>query len=217
VTFGFPYSVQNATKNIIRQLQIALHYTDDGGFWVPGSAMQVSFLETRASLNMDVATNPNIAGNVVAFPWACKVSKIGVPLQLVGAFGDFDLFVTEMDGTVLDFLPYEGNHYSVVNANRTAELLLPYEVEFPANTPRRIVIAPTSGNNITLPYDTQIAALFPYFAGGQIYMCASGAGFGAFTDYNNGTDGYRWLEMFFGISAIDIPSGGGGQAVSIFG
>lgn len=209
-TVGFPYGVLNASKQQSRLLQVALHYTDNGGFWVPLTVEQTTFCQSRTGINYDSASSPNSIGNVVQFPWNAKLNKIIVNVTLIGAPSDFGIYVLDAADGLLGGAIFEGNNFIGLNADRYAEIPLNVEIEVTANTPYRVVIRPTSGNNISITAQTQNALLFPYFAGGNIYRTEGDNTIAPWVDYNNSTNGYGFIEMFFGFSAIDIPSGGGG-------
>lgn len=86
--------------------------------------------------------------------------------------------------------------------------------ECSASTNYRLLIEPTTGTSLTLyDYTVNSSAIMDATDGGNNFHLTTAkdpTGNGSWTNYNNGTDGYR--KPFIGIivDGIEIPAGGGG-------
>lgn len=211
---GYPYTALNGAKNATRMAQFGLHYTDSGGFWVPIGGHGMTLCSARTAVSIDTGTTPDEVGNAFTLPFPAKLNKVMVVLQSTVAASDFDLVLYDSGGTPVATQSFDGDVYAGTGSNRFAFLHLASEVSLSANTLYRIVIKPTTTNNVSMTYQVLAATTATMIGGGNIYMTQR-TDAGAWTNYNNGTDGYRFLEMALGLSAFDdaVSAGGGGAPI----
>lgn len=200
---GFPLGVSvTNTKNGINLPQMYLHYTDDGGIWVPASVL-ISPYTTLTTLSMDTGTSPDEAGMAFTLPYPCTLDRVIVSLNMTAAGSDFDLILYDDADNILSTASHDGDNISSTAAQRELELLLDEEIDLSAGSLYRIVIKPTTLTNVALAFGTIPSTIFSIAPGaGLAYLTARVDG-GAWTNFNNGTDGYRLPTISLGISAWD--------------
>jgi hypothetical protein len=206
---GVPYTALNGSKQSARMAMFALHYTDNGGFWLPIGEPNMLLPTSRAAISIDTGTTPDEVGNVFTLPFPAKLNSVLVNLQSTVAASDFDLILYDDSWSALATQSFDGDIYQSTANNRWAYLQLASEYSLAANTAYRLVIKPTTVNNVSFVYQTFAAATAGMVGGGNIYMTQR-VDAGTVVNYNNGTDGYRFLEMCLGLSAFDDATGGGG-------
>lgn len=212
VALGLPYGLSATGSRQFSGLPILVpHYTD-------GYAPIAEWYPAVDSVNT-VAYHVNTA---VADEWGLALQLEG-PIKLdallarlvVTAAGDFEVVVYDAADTILGggAATYDGDVFSAAGSTRFCRLQTKSITELAANTLYRITIRPTTTNSVTLAYWTfnSAALMQGTVAGGDnFYMTSRVNQAGAWTNYNNVTDGFRRPVMYLGASAISDGAGGGG-------
>lgn len=212
---GFPYGVRvTSTKETSSQPVIIPHYTDGYIMSPPHiGASNVATIPYNSG-----TTGADEWGLAFSLPFPAKIDRIHVSMA-VAAGADFEVVLYDSDGTtVLGTSTHDGNITASASAN-TYIIELPSDVTLSANTTYRATIRPTTANNVTLGYVTfESADLMATWAGGDNFWMTSQLNQGGtWTNYNNGTDGYRRPRIALHLSAFDDGAGAGGSAFPVIG
>lgn len=190
---------------------IAIGY-DDGSWAVPPGC--IAFNATSAATFNNTST-PDIKGLKFQFPFGIRVSGFWFVGDMDGEV-DIRLVTSayhEANATgILESIALDPDQRPSVAAGQY-NCLLDTPVEIAASTASRLIIVPTSATNVTLAEITfPNAGIAASFNGGTNFSLTTAkdpTGDGSWTNYNNGTDGYRQPLMGLLIDGIDIPAGGG--------
>jgi hypothetical protein len=197
---GFPYGILNAAKVNASLPNCALHYSD--GTWALPSPTIWTLTVGGTNFNIDNATTPDEVGMAFQLPFPCRLTEALFPLQ-VAATGDFDVILYDASNTVLSTVSYDGN---VTNSTsgRWYHCLLASAVDLAANTLYRIVYRPSTTNNVIIEYATMPnSGLFAANVWGGYGYATVRTDAGSWTNYNNGTDGYRIVAIALGLKGLN--------------
>lgn len=207
-----PYGIIDASSKSGNSLVCALLY-DDGTYaylpFFPGA----SVISTQGFNNATAAADEY----GVAFTPDVPMTVSEVMLSLAIAAGaDFDLVLYDSSDNVLATLSHDGN-VTFTSSQGLVRLPLGSAVDLTAGQLYRLTIKPTTANSVTISY-----AQYPSSdimrdtsdAGTDFYLTRR-VDAGAWTDFNNVTDGFRQPFLSLGLSRLD--NGAGAVAGSIFG
>jgi hypothetical protein len=216
-----PYAIHvTNTINATRLPLIFAHYTDDGGFWQSLSEDLIPLDATVSSVSYDTGTTPDEIGVVFIPSQPCRLNRARIWMMPAATGGNFDVIVYDSGGGVLDTVSYDGDQVSTVGSMRFLEHWLSAGLELTAGSTYRIAVKPTTTNNVQQQYyligaGAAGASAFPGRFVNYFYTTRTDAG--AWTNYNNGSDGYRWPAGFYlGFDAFDDAAGGAGGNANIF-
>jgi hypothetical protein len=211
-TANFPFGISATnTVSVVRIPQYFLHYTDSGGFWACVCPWMIPAISTTTS-SIDTGTTPNEIGLKFQVPFPCKLSEFMGWITMTAAGSDFDFILYDAGSTPVATLSQDGDYKAGATSLRLWHLWLQTEYTLTANTIYRLIIKPTTTNNIALAYyvfPSQLAAMIP---GGANWCLTQRTG-GAWTDFNNGTDGYRQPCISLGFTAFDDAASAGGGLI----
>jgi hypothetical protein len=198
-TFKFLGGVPSKSNNPIQiGLKIGSTYHSCGGF-LPAFRGGNAFKSDSAQDEI---------GNAITLPWGANCE--GVWVRTANTADDFDIVLYDAAGDVLRTITVDkdqlaGTTGGVYLFDSTAALV--------AGQLYRVVLKPrtTTANNAGMYYHTFLnATVFASLPGGaSIYGTARADG-GAWTDYNNVTNGFIRQCIGFVLDGIDIPAAGGG-------
>lgn len=202
---GFPYGVSAAGKQLQSVPSMALRY-DDGSYGYLGPECWA--LSSIGNFTLNTGTTPDEAG--LAFT-PNLASRLGAVMftGTVAAGADWDIVVYDSGGSVLATQSCDD-----ANTASTGTLFHSHTLDAPvdltAGSLYRVVLKPTTANSMTLAYGVfNSLGLMDTADGGQAYYATGRADAGAWTNYNNGSDGYRRPRMFLRFEGFDTAGGGG--------
>jgi hypothetical protein len=203
-----PYGIGATSTKLAGQLPIvALHYNDDSyGFFPTLPAINAAATETYHS----GTAGGDEYGLAFMLPVPCTLNEVIVRLS-VAAAADFDLVLYDASDSVLATLSYDDDVNSGAGVGVHC-LVLQSAVNLSAATLYRLIIKPTTTNSVGLNYAgfASSTLMRDTIDGGTDLYLTKRVDAGAWTNYNNGTDGYRRPFMSLGLSALDDGTGGGG-------
>lgn len=205
LTRNFPYGVVAGTKQASAALAIVLHY-DDGTWFLCAPSILPAVTATTVALN--TASTPDEAGLSFTPNFPCKVSQCLFGLTVVAA-ANFDIVLYDSANNVLATESYDGDVVAGTGA-RTFGFIFDSDITLAAGSLYRLVVKPTTANNVSLAYITLTVDGFGACPGGTAYYMTQRVDAGTWTNFNNGTDGYRRPYVFIGASAVDDGAGGAG-------
>lgn len=211
---GFPYGISvTSTKNQTNLLVVALHYTDGYAFIstvVPGCNSTTS----TGNFNVNTGTADEW-GMGFQVPFPCKLNMVTATIS-VAAGANYEVLVYDSADTVLATLTMDGD-ITQSSSTRAYSFVIQSELTLAINTTYRVTLRPTTTANLTMDYMGFAGDLMDTLEGGSSwYMTSRLNQGGSWTNYNNGTDGYRRPRMSLHLTAFDdaVSAGGGG---SVFG
>jgi len=214
---GFPYGTSiTGTKSAAAIPQIYLHYTDGGGLWVPASTQMWPY-SSVATQTLDVDTTPDEIGLAFTLPYRATLDRVQIALNTVSAASNFDLVLYDSGGTPLATSSHDGDVTQVANVVRVFELLLASAVELTPGSLYRLIIKPSTTNNVNIQYGVVPSDLFAAAPGAGEFYLTQRTNAGAWTDFNNGSDGYRLPTIALGFSAGSDGAGGCGAGMLLRG
>jgi hypothetical protein len=211
---AFPYAISATnTKNSSANLPIiALRYDD--GSYVPiyGTAPWVSI----GSTSYDTGTTPD----EIALAYTPPVPFRAYGLRWIGAVpaaGNYDAVLYDSGGGVIASASFDGD-VTGTTGNRWNDCIFDATVDLAVGSEYFATIKPTTTNNLTIFHGVLPGlAYFDALPGGQAAFMAQRTDAGAWTKYNNGTDGYRRAFITLRGTYLDngaSAGGGGGFIIS---
>jgi hypothetical protein len=201
-----PYTDIATGRQTQIQAMFVVHYDD--GEWVAVADHNVPAL-TSTGLSIDSGTNPDQMGLAFTLPFKATLDKVFFNVTYQAAGCDFDVILYDSVDTVLATLSWDGD-YNAGASGRVGEFILENPVELDVGSLYRIILKPTTANNIQLAYSTFHANGFGCCIGGTGFYMTTKDGASAWVDYNDAGDGYRKPYIFLGLSQLSDDVGGGG-------
>lgn len=207
---GWPYGIANTAKQNSNLPQIFLRYDD--AIWISVHPLIMPFTSVT-TLSMDTGTTPDEAGVAFTPQFDCKLREAYFMMS-VPAAGDYDIVLYDSGNSVLSTESYDGDVTGSLSG-RHYHFFLDSDVELAAGSLYRLVLKPTTLNNVTLTYAVVPSQMFDTTHGGTDFYLTARTDAGSWTNYNNGTDGYRKPGILLGFSHLDDGAGGGGATMFI--
>lgn len=216
----FPFAVRGTNTKDENELPIfALRY-DDGSYGLvytevwPAQSFNTWALETD--------TSPDEAGLAFQVPFPCQLTEVAWVGRTSSASNAYDIIVYDnADNVVGSKTGIDGDIGVNTTSNRYHCRRLSSPVDIDANSTYRVVIKPTSSTLIMRVFYAEFAslALMQCIDGGPNIWATERTDAGAWTNFNNGTDGYRLPRISIRLQGFDdgVGGGGGGLTGSVFG
>jgi hypothetical protein len=219
---AFPFGASAAgTKQASTFPIIALRYNDGTYAMVEDEIWPVI---ADGEFTMDTGTAKNEFGMRFSLPVAVTLRALNLYLGNDAVNGACEVYLYDSGGTNImpngaggtAALAVDGDHASSGVVMRWKILPIPEPVTIAANTEYIVGVKPTTTINTRMVYYTVTSsALMDAIPGGSNFYAVdrawSGGTPGAWTRYNNGTDGYRRPRVLLGISQLHGAGGGGGS------
>lgn len=203
---NLPYSIR-ATNTLGSTLLpiIVAHYTDSGGFWQQISPLLLPATGAVTSVTIDTGTTPDELGVVFIPSQPCRLNCAQILIGMDAAGSNFDVIVYDGSNNVLDTVSYDGDQVALI-ASATVHYIdhwLSAPLSLTAGSTYRIVVKPTTTNNVRLNYvpiaDAAIAAVPGKMAN---FFLTSRTDAGAWTNHSSAAD-YRYPTWVLGLDAFD--------------
>lgn len=163
------------------------------------------------SLTLETDRTPDEFGNRFSAASPFSFSRVAIRLY-VTAGTTYDVVVYDHTSTAVATLTLDSDYNSGTASYRYLYAIFPSDVQYPGGgVAWRIVVKPSSATVQQRVGYWVLPSLshFDTVAGRDVF--ASGrTDAGAWTDYNNGTDGYWFANVHIGINGFDDATGGGG-------
>lgn len=211
----FPYGVSaTGTKQQFTIPMFGLRY-DDGTYEAPCTEVWPATSNTDRTVSS--STTPDEYGIAFQLPFPFKLSEIGI-FMLVGTNADYTVYVYDASDNVLASIAVDGSVTSSTSARRYSMHYLSTEITGAANTLYRVTFKPgtTTSHQLT-EYTFASLALMGAVEGGSNWYSTGRKSGGAWTNYNNSTDGFKRCRISLNFTAFDdgtAVGGGGGAALS---
>lgn len=178
----------------------------DDGQYVPGLVVESAALSNET---YNSGSSPGYRGLLWEdIPFDCDI--VGAQLHMRTGAVDWDIECYLNASGSADASSSTSSDYNNVNGQQGYRLIMFDPVSASAGDDVRLILRPTSGSNIAynmiseFPNADALTARNP----GMCYTTASTPG--TWTDYNNGTDGYKACQILPVIQNISTGGGGGG-------
>ena len=208
-TLGFPYNVQNTAGTWganSSNIMMALEYDDGTIEWIPNAWPTATV--TQVAFNN--ASAQDEVGQTFLFPFPYRITGFWVTLNR-SAGGDYEVRVYDETATPTTALVTASllDDHGIAASGYTITKNFPSAITVAANTKRRLMIRPTTANNVTAySMVADAAATFEGFqCGSQIYRTSREKDApGAWDDHSN----LQRLACGLIIDQLDDGAGGGG-------
>jgi hypothetical protein len=202
---NLPYSVRatNSISGAVIPIIVA-HYTDNGGFWQQISPLILPASGALTAMTFDTGTTPDEVGAVFIPSQPCRLNMVTLPIGLDAAAANFDVILYDSANNVLDTVSYDGDQVATggLSQSHLFDHWLSAPVTLTAGSTYRIVVKPTSTNNVRISYmpiaDAGIGAVPGKLA--NFYLTAR-TDAGAWTNYNAASD-YRFPTFVLAFDAF---------------
>jgi hypothetical protein len=197
---GFPYGI-SATSTMSSTVfpAIAVRY-DDGTYDLIDYT--AAYSAAIGSFNITTISTPDEFGNAFTLAYPLRVNRVALQAA-VGTGANWDVNIYDASNNVIATGSSDGD----VKGNAASRLhfvVLTAPVDLAANTLYRVVITPTTTTSSTVYYSVHDSlALMDTLPCGQAMYATQRTNAGAWTDFNNGGDGFRRAQILLGISGID--------------
>jgi hypothetical protein len=212
---GIPFATSaSGTKQATNFPIIALRY-NDGTYAMVDDEIWPSI--THGDFDIDTGTAKNECGLRFSVPVEMTLRAFYYHGLYQGANSQWELYLYDSGGlTVAGPVTIDGDHASSSTTVRWYQIVLPQAVTIAANSEYILGMKPTTIVNFRMTYYTfASSALLDAVPGGSNWYAVdrawSGGTPGAWTRYNNGTDGYRRPRVLLNFS--DVHDGAGGAAI----
>lgn len=209
---NLPYGISAvSTLQSIRVPMIFAHYDD--GTWVSLNDHILPFtgLQTEIGFRNIDAQDEIGAGFILRQMGRLEEIKFWMAIQTSGA--NFDLVLYDSSNAVVTSKSFDGNRLSMSGSNfGHIDWVLPSAQELTPGSTYRVVLKPTTATDyVRIAYFTPPTPAITLVPGqmADLWLTAR-ADAGAWTNYNNGTDGYRHPIVSFGFSGFNDSAGAGG-------
>lgn len=219
-TTVLPYAIREAagTRSTHILPIIIAHCADGGaGTWLQLSPLIIPATAALTGVTFDTGTTPDEMGAVFIPAQPSRLNSVIIPIATDAAASDFDVIVYDSGDNVLDTVSYDGDQ--VGNPANTSvihfEHWLSASLTLTAGATYRIVVKPTTTNNVRLSYLPIADAAIEAVPGDLVnFYVTTRVDAGAWTDYDNAVDGYRYPSMYLGFDAFSgAASSGGGRII----
>lgn len=205
----FPYGVQVVgTKNQTNLPYIWLRYSDG----VYASFHQELWgVSAFNSVVLETDRTPDEYGTAFSAAAPFSFSKVAIQLYVVSGT-TYDIVVYDSSNTVVATLTMDSDLNTATASYRYLYGMFASDVQYPGgNVVWRVVVKPSSDTlqQRVAYWEMASLAYFDTIAGQNVFGTGRTDG-GAWTNYNNGTDGYRFTKIHLGINGFDDATGGGG-------
>lgn len=208
---NFPYGIANTSKQAINYPQIFLRYDD--AIWMSVHPVLAPFTSVT-TFSMNTGTTPDEAGVAFTPQFDCKLREAFIQTSIAAA-ADFDIVLYDSGNNVLSTETYDGDVTGTTSGRHT-HVYFDTDVELAAGSLYRLVVkAAAAAANVTLTYGVVPSQMFDTTIGGTDYYATARTNAGSWTNYNNGTDGYRKPGILLGFSHLDDGAGGGGATMFV--
>lgn len=207
---GFPYGVNvTGTKQLQSVPVFALRYDDSTYGFLGSECWAISSIGTWTA---NTGTTPDEVGLAFTLPFPARLSSV-MFTGSVAASADWDIVLYDSSSNVLATQSCDddvtGSTGSIFHSHT-----FDAAVELAGGSLYRVALKPTTANSITLPYGVfNSLPLMDTVEGGQAFYGTSRTDAGSWTNYNNGTDGYRRPRMYLRFDAFDDGQTGGGMTL----
>jgi hypothetical protein len=197
---GFPYGIAaTSSKQSSAMPMLAVRYTT--GEWYLLTPWFNLFSSTT-TFNIDNGTTPDEVGLAFTLPWNAKLAEAQWSIAVQATTSDFDIVLYDASNTVLSTSSEEGHIVASTSARRYLTMF--DHVTLTAGALYRLVIKPTTTNNVSLNYGVVPSGdLFLASQTGGVAYATARTDAGAWTNYDNGSDGYRIPYIQLWLSAVD--------------
>ena len=209
---GFPYGISaTSLKNIASVPVFALRY-DDGTYAFLGGEIWAN--SSVSSVTANTGTTPDEYGIALTPTATMRLARVACTMS-VAASADYDLVVYDSSNNVLTTQSCDDDVVASTGS-LVQDHLLDTKITMTAGSLYRVVIKPTTANSLTIPY-----AVFPSLAlmdtaeGGQAWYSTGRTDAGAWTNYNNSSDGFRRPRIYLNFDGFDDGLGDGSLAVRL--
>ena len=218
--YGFPYGISATSTRQNNVLPIfALRY-DDGTY--PALLPEAWAVRQVTSVAFDTADTPDEFGGSFEFPFPATLSGVAVQLRPTSgtAGNSYDIVVYDSDGTtVLHTQSVDSDVASTANQFRAQHILFSANVPLSENTKYRVVVKAASATIVVAVAYTVFnsLALMDTVTGGQDVYATQRTDAGAWTDFNNVTDGFRKARISLLLTGFSDGAGGSGGGIRLAG
>lgn len=207
--FGPTCALKTASWAIISTEPNIIFEFADGAFGTFDGALGVT---TLGSVNINTGTTPDEVGMLFQFPFPVTVEGAWVQIEVANNSADFDLILYNSAGTALQTLSADATKARITGSGQVCYFVFATPQALTKNTDYRLVIKPTTANNVGFRQRTLNSATYrPVFGGGTAWAKTERTDAGAWTDTTT-----LALQMGLKISAGDDGAGGSGGGGVIY-
>jgi hypothetical protein len=212
-TPGFPYGISGTVSRDGNTIPtVALHYDD--GTWAYLSG--VLALSNISTIGYHSGSTPDEWGVAFQLPVPARIQGAQPATDLTSC--NFDMVLYDASDNVLATMSWVAE--MSVGGTAPQTLLFSADVDLDANTLYRLTLKPTEATSnvgITTATIPNADILRDCWSGGANVYATSRTNAGAWTDYNNGTDGYLRVPISLMLSGFDDGTGtGAGEVAHVF-
>lgn len=177
------YTIGVWVKQGLSLPQIAyIEYSDGSTEWC--GLYPITNLNT---IGFNSGSNPDERGNIFQVPFPCRIMGACANIYMV-AGSDFDIVLYDANNNILESISVDGD-LQPTTANRSAVWLFDTPVELLPNTNYRLVVKPTTVNNVTLNgIDVGNASHLDAFELGQLFYRTTRVDAGSWTNTTTGRE-----------------------------